>query len=51
VGVASGVYVSGISLADCVFSGRNAGAHAAGRAGSDTVDTDVVERADAAYQA
>jgi 3-oxo-5alpha-steroid 4-dehydrogenase len=29
VGICSGNYVSGLSLADCVFSGRRAGAHAA----------------------
>lgn len=29
VGIPSGFYVSGSSLADCVFSGRRAGAHAA----------------------
>ncbi len=29
IGVASQSYVSGLSLADCVFSGRRAGAHAA----------------------
>ncbi len=29
VGVASNAYVSGLSIADCVFSGRRAGAHAA----------------------
>ncbi|MBK8412686.1 MAG: FAD-binding protein [Sandaracinaceae bacterium] len=32
VGVASRSYVSGLSLADCVFSGRNAGRDAAERA-------------------
>jgi 3-oxo-5alpha-steroid 4-dehydrogenase len=31
VGVCSNSYVSGLSLADCVFSGRRAGAHAASR--------------------
>lgn len=31
VGVASHSYVSGLSLADCVFSGRRAGAHIANR--------------------
>ncbi len=31
-GICSRSYVSGFSLADCVFSGRNAGAHAAARA-------------------
>ena len=31
-GICSRSYVSGFSLADCVFSGRNAGAHAAGLA-------------------
>jgi 3-oxo-5alpha-steroid 4-dehydrogenase len=31
VGVASHSYVSGLSLADCVFSGRRAGAHASSR--------------------
>ncbi len=30
VGVASHSYVSGLSIADCVFSGRRAGGHAAG---------------------
>lgn len=34
VGVCSRSYVSGLSLADCVFSGRNAGRHAAARAAS-----------------
>jgi len=29
VGVASNSYVSGLSIADCVFSGRRAGRHAA----------------------
>ncbi len=29
IGIASNSYVSGLSLADCVFSGRRAGAHAA----------------------
>ena len=28
-GVCSNSYVSGLSLADCIFSGRNAGRHAA----------------------
>jgi 3-oxo-5alpha-steroid 4-dehydrogenase len=32
VGLCSNSYVSGLSLADCVFSGRRAGRHAAGRA-------------------
>jgi 3-oxo-5alpha-steroid 4-dehydrogenase len=32
VGLCSGSYVSGLSLADCVFSGRRAGHHAAGAA-------------------
>lgn len=31
IGVASHSYVSGLSLADCVFSGRRAGANAAGK--------------------
>ncbi len=31
VGIASRSYVSGLSIADCVFSGRRAGAHAAQR--------------------
>jgi 3-oxo-5alpha-steroid 4-dehydrogenase len=31
VGICSNSYVSGLSLADCVFSGRRAGRHAAGR--------------------
>ena len=30
VGLCSRSYVSGLSLADCVFSGRRAGQHAAG---------------------
>jgi 3-oxo-5alpha-steroid 4-dehydrogenase len=30
VGICSNSYVSGLSLADCIFSGRRAGAHAAG---------------------
>lgn len=29
VGVCSNAYISGLSLADCIFSGRRAGAHAA----------------------
>ncbi|MNT94949.1 hypothetical protein D3C72_2367290 [compost metagenome] len=29
VGVASNLYVSGLSLADCVYSGRRVGAHLA----------------------
>jgi 3-oxo-5alpha-steroid 4-dehydrogenase len=33
VGVSSNFYVSGLSIGDCVFSGRNAGRHAAARAG------------------
>jgi len=33
VGVSSSSYVSGLSIGDCVFSGRNAGRHAAARAG------------------
>ena len=32
VGIASNTYVSGLSLADCVFTGRRAGRHAAARA-------------------
>ncbi|HVW44614.1 MAG TPA: FAD-binding protein [Amycolatopsis sp.] len=31
VGICSNSYISGLSLADCVFSGRRAGAHAANR--------------------
>jgi 3-oxo-5alpha-steroid 4-dehydrogenase len=34
VGVCSSSYVSGLSLADCVFSGRRAGGHAADAAAS-----------------
>jgi 3-oxo-5alpha-steroid 4-dehydrogenase len=34
VGLCSNSYVSGLSLADCVFSGRRAGRHAASAAGS-----------------
>jgi 3-oxo-5alpha-steroid 4-dehydrogenase len=30
VGLCSRSYVSGLSIADCVFSGRRAGRHAAG---------------------
>jgi 3-oxo-5alpha-steroid 4-dehydrogenase len=33
VGVSSHSYVSGLSIADCIFSGRNAGRHAAAMAG------------------
>jgi 3-oxo-5alpha-steroid 4-dehydrogenase len=33
VGVCSNSYVSGLSLSDCVFSGRRAGAHAGGNSG------------------
>jgi 3-oxo-5alpha-steroid 4-dehydrogenase len=32
VGLCSNSYISGLSLADCVFSGRRAGAHAAASA-------------------
>ncbi|TFH43001.1 MAG: FAD-binding protein [Chrysiogenales bacterium] len=32
-GICSRSYVSGFSLADCIFSGRNAGSHAAAQAG------------------
>ncbi|MDH0301701.1 MULTISPECIES: FAD-binding protein [unclassified Pseudomonas] len=39
VGVASNLYVSGLSLADCVFSGRRAAAHVAGRAANPHVPT------------
>ncbi|WP_294332589.1 FAD-binding protein [Pseudomonas sp.] len=35
VGVASNLYISGLSLADCVFSGRRAAAHVAQRHASD----------------
>jgi 3-oxo-5alpha-steroid 4-dehydrogenase len=35
VGICSGSYVSGLSLADCVFSGRRAGRHAAARQDQD----------------
>lgn len=34
VGICSRQYVSGLSIADCVFSGRRAGAHAAEEAGT-----------------
>lgn len=34
VGVCSHSYISGLSIADCLFSGRNAGRHAAARAGT-----------------
>ncbi|HET9899021.1 MAG TPA: FAD-binding protein [Streptosporangiaceae bacterium] len=43
VGVSSRSYVSGLSLADCVFSGRRAGRHAAGQASAATAG---VERED-----
>lgn len=33
VGICSNSYVSGLAIADCLFSGRRAGAHAAGKAG------------------
>lgn len=33
VGVCSNSYLSGLAIADCLFSGRRAGAHAAGRSG------------------
>lgn len=35
VGICSNSYVSGLSIADCIFSGRRAGAHAAHRSGSE----------------
>lgn len=35
VGICSNSYVSGLSLADCVFSGRRAGKHAAGEVSSE----------------
>ena len=31
VGICSNSYISGLSLADCIFSGRRAGLHAAGQ--------------------
>jgi 3-oxo-5alpha-steroid 4-dehydrogenase len=31
VGICSNSYISGLSLADCIFSGRRAGLHAAGK--------------------
>ena len=37
VGICSNSYVSGLSLADCVFSGRRAGRHAAGEVGSERI--------------
>jgi 3-oxo-5alpha-steroid 4-dehydrogenase len=39
VGVASNLYISGLSLADCVFSGRRAAAHVAGQAANPPVPT------------
>ena len=36
VGLCSNSYVSGLSLADCVFSGRRAGKHAAQRVAAAT---------------
>jgi 3-oxo-5alpha-steroid 4-dehydrogenase len=31
VGICSNSYISGLSLTDCIFSGRRAGVHAAGK--------------------
>ena len=45
VGICSPSYVSGLSLADCLFSGRNAGADAALRAGDDRITADRPARA------
>lgn len=39
VGVASNLYVSGLSIADCVYSGRRAAAHAASRVQADLPET------------
>jgi 3-oxo-5alpha-steroid 4-dehydrogenase len=36
IGICSNSYVSGLSLADCVFSGRRAGGHAAGSGAEQT---------------
>jgi 3-oxo-5alpha-steroid 4-dehydrogenase len=40
VGICSGSYVSGLSLADCAFSGRRAGRHAASHAAPPAVPED-----------
>jgi 3-oxo-5alpha-steroid 4-dehydrogenase len=37
VGICSNSYVSGLSIADCVFSGRRAGRHASGADNSETI--------------
>jgi 3-oxo-5alpha-steroid 4-dehydrogenase len=37
VGICSNSYVSGLSLADCVFSGRRAGAHAASEVSNEII--------------
>ncbi|SFD18799.1 3-oxo-5alpha-steroid 4-dehydrogenase [Pseudomonas citronellolis] len=39
VGIASNLYVSGLSIADCVYSGRRAAAHAAAQAHAATPET------------
>lgn len=44
VGVASNRYVSGLSLADCLWSGRRAGAHAAAGRGQDRAPLTAVKR-------
>lgn len=36
VGVASNLYISGLSLADCIYSGRRAAAHVAGHGAANT---------------
>ena len=36
IGICSNLYVSGLAVADCVFSGRRAGRHAAGQRAADT---------------
>lgn len=42
-GIPSGFYVSGTSIADCVFSGRRAGRHAAGKGDEPTVPASAPE--------
>ncbi|KUI01186.1 pyridine nucleotide-disulfide oxidoreductase [Mycolicibacterium acapulense] len=41
VGICSNGYISGLSIADCIFSGRRAGSHAAATIGSASVNEDA----------
>lgn len=41
VGICSNSYVSGLSIADCIFSGRRAGAHAAATEGSASINREM----------